>query len=199
MADISDLKSNRHVTAKETKSDKSKSDRKDSKDAPKDLNSCFESDKTPVVSALTDNRPKKVSPPYHQNGTPIVSALENSKNNRFGRKTRYQNEFVTSQNWQQKSTGQKKNANNYSYHGYPQNTRIFPSQRYRNRGSRREEDDSGSRCSTPSSTSSVLSNGSVDLDLNDRDSMPPCKIVAEGGEGLPLMQVSAPNHLLVSS
>jgi len=51
-------------------------------------------------------------------------------------------------------------------------------------------DDDESRCSTPSSTTSTLSLAS-DVEPVGREHMPACKAVAEGGDGLPLMQVCA--------
>lgn len=191
MADANDPKGNKMI-AKEGKSGNcgnspEKSDGKNLKDCKKERIVCDTGTKTPVISALIDNRPQKTSPE-----TPIVSALENTKNNRFARKsTKISNDSGTGQYWQPKPATQKKDFKNSNYYGYPtQATRIFPSQKFKNRGSRRtEEDETGSRCSTPSSTTSTLSNGTNDTDFDDRDLMPHCKIVAEGGEGLPFMQV----------
>lgn len=49
--------------------------------------------------------------------------------------------------------------------------------------------DGDSRCSTPSSTTSTLSAAS-DGEPPGRELMPACQAVAEGGDGLPLMQVN---------
>ncbi|KAK6628298.1 hypothetical protein RUM43_002110 [Polyplax serrata] len=177
---------------------------------------CETGAKTPVVSALIgDTRPRKIS--VNLGETPIVSALENPpKTSRFARKSgKFSGDSRTGQSWQSKpgnhvnqsnatypaSTPNCVNRNNFknaNYYEYPQMTRIFPSQKFRSRIQvRREtsEDETGSRCSTPSSTTSTLSNGTTDTDLDERDLMPHCMIVAEGGEGLPLMQVRKPSML----
>lgn len=58
-------------------------------------------------------------------------------------------------------------------------------------------DEDNSRCSTPSSTTSTLSVASdVETPVNSRADMPSCKTVAEGGDGLPLMQVRKSVNML---
>lgn len=132
---------------------------------------------TPVVSALSDNENNNKKLLASQT-TPTVSALDNSSknNNRvYYRKPKVQNDQKTVNNRNKDS----------KHNGHVQTTRFVPPQKFKNRSNRRNDDDVTSRCSTPSSTTSTLSGP----DLDDRDLMPTCKTVAEGGEGLPLMQV----------
>ncbi|KAL0274834.1 UNVERIFIED_CONTAM: hypothetical protein PYX00_002863 [Menopon gallinae] len=122
---------------------------------------------TPVVSALSDVAESKQA-------TPTVSALDKRCN-----RTYYRRSKNGTDDGQQRVKQSSRNANSLV-----QTSRYYPSQKYKNR--RRSDDES--RCSTPSSTTSTLSNASSETDLDDRDLMPMCKTVAEGGEGLPLMQ-----------